>query len=94
MIGKTRSGKTLHGYVYSDWDPGHGGTAAMLCDTAYCLAMTRDNSGRQGGFTTTSVALGQILREHLAQHAGIEFGIGKREKNTRRVFPMDTLTCA
>lgn len=75
MIGKTRSGKTLRGYVYSEWDPGHGGTAAMLCDTAYCLAKKREQTGRQGGFTTTSVALGNVLREQLGQHAGIEFGI-------------------
>lgn len=91
MIGKTPSGKTLKGYVYSDWDPGHGGTAAMLCDTAYCLAKLRDKTGQKGGFTTTSVALGNVLREHLAQHAGIEFGIGTRSKTARRHFPMDAL---
>lgn len=75
MIGKTRSGKMLRGYVFSEWDPGHGGTAAMLCDTAFCLAKMREATGRQGGFTTTSVALGNVLREQLAQHAKIEFGI-------------------
>ncbi len=75
MIGKTRSGKTLRGYVYSDWDPGHGGTAAMLCDTAYCLAMERDKTGRCGGFTTTSVALGSVLRERLRTCAKVEFGL-------------------
>lgn len=75
MIGRTRSGKELRGYVYSDWDPGHGGTAAMLCDTAYCLAKKRNATGRQGGFTTTSVALGKVLRDQLAVEAGIEFGL-------------------
>lgn len=75
MIGRTRSGKTLRGYVYSEWDPGHGGTAAMLCDTAWCLLQTRGGAGSQGGFTTTSVALGNTLRQQLATHAGIEFGI-------------------
>ena len=75
MIGRTRSGKTLRGYVFSEWDPGHGGTAAMLCDTAWCLLQTRGSAGNQGGFTTTSVALGDTLRQQLATHAGIEFGI-------------------
>ncbi|MEZ5506045.1 MAG: hypothetical protein R3F38_08685 [Gammaproteobacteria bacterium] len=46
----------------------------MLCDTA-CLLQTRGSAGNQGGFTTTSVALGDILRQQLATHAGIEFGI-------------------
>ncbi len=78
MIGKTKSGKTLHAYVYSDWDPGHGGTAAMLCDTAYCLAMERDKTGREGGFSTTSVALGETLRNRLEKFAKIEFGIGQK----------------
>ncbi len=91
MIGKTPSGKTLRAYVYSDWDPGHGGTAAMLCDTAYCLAKLRDKTGREGGFTTTSVALGAVLREHLAQNAGVEFGVGAREKKPAGVFPGDGL---
>lgn len=75
MIGKTRSGETLRGYVFSAWDPGHGGTAAMLCDTAYCLAQRETETGRQGGFTTTSVALGDVLRDQLARHARIEFGL-------------------
>ncbi len=75
MIGKTRSGRMLRGYVFSAWDPGHGGTAAMLCDTAFCLAKRAPGSGYQGGFTTTSVALGPVLRDQLARQAGIEFGI-------------------
>lgn len=79
MIGKTPSGKSIRGYVYSDWDPGHGGTAAMLCDTAFCLAMKREETGRIGGFTTPSVALGNVLLDHLANNAGIEFGIGQLE---------------
>lgn len=94
MIGKTPSGKVLRGFVYSDWDPGHGGTSAMLCDTAVCLAMTRDGAVRQGGFTTTSVALGPVLREQLKHNAGVEFGIGTREKRSHRIFPMDALTTA
>lgn len=76
MIGTTRSGKLLRGYVFSKRDPGHGGTAAMLCDTAWCLAMERERTGRVGGFTTPSVALGAVLREQLHTHAGVQFGIG------------------
>jgi short subunit dehydrogenase-like uncharacterized protein len=50
----------------------------MLGDTAYCLAMERDKTGRTGGFTTTSVALGPVLRERLRQHAGVEFTLELR----------------
>lgn len=78
MIGKTPSGKSMRGYIYSQKDPGHGGTAAMLCDTAYCMAMERQKTGRKGGFSTTSVALGDVLRKRLETNAGIEFGIGER----------------
>jgi short subunit dehydrogenase-like uncharacterized protein len=76
MIGTTRSGRTLRGYVFSKWDPGHGGTSAMLCDTAWCLAMERERTGRTGGFTTAGVALGPVLREQLREQAGVQFGIG------------------
>lgn len=78
MIGRTPSGKQLRGKVYCARDPGHGGTAAMLGDTAYCLAMERDKTGRTGGFTTTSVALGPVLRERLRQHAGVQFTLELR----------------
>lgn len=49
---------------------------AMLCDTAWCLAMERERTGRAGGFTTPSVALGPVLREQLRLEAGVHFGIG------------------
>ncbi len=76
MIGITADGRALHAHVFSRWDPGHGGTAAMLCDTAWCLAMERERTGRAGGFTTPSVALGPVLREQLRLEAGVHFGIG------------------
>lgn len=75
MIGTTRSGQLLRGHVFCPRDPGHGGTAAMLCDTAWCLAMERERTGRTGGFTTPSVALGAVLREQLRTHAGVQFGL-------------------
>ncbi|HVL02665.1 MAG TPA: saccharopine dehydrogenase NADP-binding domain-containing protein [Dongiaceae bacterium] len=75
MIGYTPSGKQLRAKVFCARDPGHGGTAAMLGDTAYCLAMERDKTGRIGGFTTTSVALGSVLRERLRGNTGLEFSV-------------------
>lgn len=75
LLGTTRSGRTLRARVRSSWDPGHGGTAAMLGDTAWCLAKERERTNRQGGFTTTSVALGAVLREQLHKQAGVYFEI-------------------
>lgn len=77
LIGTTPSGKTIKGYVYSDWDPGHGGTAAMLCETAYCLAMERERINKVGGFTTTSIAMGEVLLQRLRHFARVEIDVGE-----------------
>lgn len=77
LIGTTASGRTLRAYAFGRRDPGHGATAAMLCDTAWCLARERERTGRSGGFTTASVALGAVLREQLRDHAEVRFGIGQ-----------------
>lgn len=77
LFGRTPSGKTLKGYVYSEWDPGHGGTSAMLCEVAYCLAMERDKLGKSTGFTTTSVLMGDLLLKRLRDHAKIEIALGE-----------------
>ena len=77
MLGKTATGKSIRGYVYSDWDPGHGGTSAMLCETAYCLAKEGEGVKPDGGFTTTSVAMGETLLARLRQHANIDIAMGR-----------------
>ncbi|MEE2730966.1 MAG: saccharopine dehydrogenase NADP-binding domain-containing protein [Pseudomonadota bacterium] len=78
-VGVTASGKKLKGWMHTHWDPGHGGTAAMLVDAAYCLARRQDEieaeSGRSGGFLTPYLAMGEVLREQLQANAGIHWGL-------------------
>ena len=78
-IGVTPSGRKLKGWMQTHWDPGHGGTAAMLVDAAYCLAKRQDEieseTGRTGGYLTPYLAMGEVLREQLETHAGIHWGV-------------------
>ena len=78
-VGTTPSGKKLKGWMHTHWDPGHGGTAAMLVDSAYCLAKRQDEieaeTGRTGGYLTPYLAMGEVLREQLEQNAGIHWGV-------------------
>ncbi|MCG8311922.1 MAG: saccharopine dehydrogenase NADP-binding domain-containing protein [Pseudomonadales bacterium] len=90
LLGKTPSGHRLKSYVYSDWDPGHGGTAAMLCETALCLAYDKDKTPNVSGFLTPSVALGETLRRRLAENAHIEIALGELESSNKMTsFSLD-----
>lgn len=77
-VGITPSGRKLKGWMHTEWDPGHGGTAAMLVDAAYCLARLEPQleaeTGQTGGYLTPYLAMGEVLRQQLAQHAGIHWG--------------------
>ena len=90
LVGKTPSGHQLNSYVYSDWDPGHGGTAAMLCETALCLAFDKDKTPDVSGFLTPSVALGETLRKRLSEHADIEIELGELE--SKKLYPKGTFS--
>lgn len=80
LVGTTPSGNKIRGWAYSEWDPGHGGTAAMLCDAAFCLAKRQEDIAAatdfEGGFLTPYAAMGNVLREQLSTHAGVYFGVG------------------
>lgn len=78
-VGVTESGKKIQGWMHTHWDPGHGGTAAMLVDSAYCLAMLEAEieaeTGRSGGYLTPYLAMGEVLRKQLEDNAGIHWGV-------------------
>jgi|GEM_PF-5703514 len=56
----------------------YGGTAAMLVDAAYCLAMRQQEieqeTGRTGGYLTPYLAMGEALRKQLEENAWIHWG--------------------
>ncbi len=63
--GETPDGRTirLRGKVTGDRDPGYGGTARMLGESALCLVLDPPTVG--GGIWTPASALGQALLDRL-----------------------------
>lgn len=80
-VGVTPTGRKLRGKMHTHWDPGHGGTAAMLVDAAYCLARKQDEieaeTGRTGGYLTPYLAMGEVLRQQLEKNAGIHWEVSE-----------------
>jgi short subunit dehydrogenase-like uncharacterized protein len=72
--GTTADGRTIETQVTGDRDPGYGGTAKMLGETAVALADLPDDE-LEGGFWTPSTALGDRLVEQLEAHAGLRFTV-------------------
>jgi len=76
FFGRTPSGKTLRAYSYSPLDA-HRGTAALMCETAICVLKHRQELKQQSGFWTPGTAIGEMLKERIAAHDVLEFGIGE-----------------
>lgn len=74
FFGRTKTGKTLRAWATSPLDV-HRGTAALMAETAYCVAAHRTQLLQQGGFWTPSTAIGNDLLEPLRDHRVLEFGI-------------------
>ena len=70
--GETAAGERVAVSVRGDKDPGYGSTSKMIAQTALCLAS--DVEGLGGGFHTTAVLDGQLLRR-LRDHAGLTFTV-------------------
>ena len=62
----------IRGLVEGFKDPGYGGTAIMLGESAMCLAMDRAKLNSPGGVTTPAAAMGTRLIERLVD-AGMVF---------------------
>ena len=62
------------GRIYLDLDPGYGGTAVMLAESAIVLALHQDELPSEGGVLTPSSAMGQVLVDRL-KDAGMKIEI-------------------
>ncbi|QKK03037.1 MAG: saccharopine dehydrogenase [Pseudomonadota bacterium] len=69
--GELGEGQQLQVRVRGDRDPGYGSTSRMIGEAATALARDLPRERCAGGFWTPSTALGEILRERLARHAGV-----------------------
>jgi short subunit dehydrogenase-like uncharacterized protein len=74
FFGATTTGTRIQTRVTGDRDPGYGGTAKMLGESAVALLdLDREQVG--GGFWTPSTAFGDRLVERLEEHAGLRFDV-------------------
>jgi short subunit dehydrogenase-like uncharacterized protein len=67
-------GSTLRGLVADQRDPGYGSTAAMLSESALCLALQGGETRAEGGVLTPASAMGMPLIERLRK-AGLTFEV-------------------
>ena len=74
FTGTTADGRSLETQVTGDRDPGYGGTAKMLGETAAAF-LDLDHADVGGGFWTPASAFGDRLIERLEAHAGLRFTV-------------------
>ncbi len=74
--GDTANGaKESEGRVEADFDPGYGGTARMLGESALCLALDGAELDAPGGILTPAACMGRFLLRRLRERAGITFEV-------------------
>jgi len=71
---RTSDGAHFRSVVKGHKDPGYGGTAVMLSQSALCLATS--DLGSAGGVTTPAAAMGAQLTARLQQQ-GMEFSVSR-----------------
>lgn len=77
LIGKTEDGQIVRARMQGAGDPGNRNTVKMLCESALCLALQRDElpgGARRGGILTPATGLGFVLIERL-KAAGVSLEI-------------------
>ncbi len=67
FIGKNKNNEKYKLRMFCKGDPGYKSTAKLICESALCLALNRDNlpNTNAGGVLTTSTGLGSTLIERL-----------------------------
>lgn len=68
FVARSRSGVRVDTIVSDQGDPGNTATVKMLCESALCLALSRDalpGSPSRGGVLTPATAFGQVLVDRL-----------------------------
>ena len=67
-IGESASGHQVRGVIADQGDPGNRATTKMLCESALCLALQRDElpgGPKHGGLLTPASGLGDVLVQRL-----------------------------
>jgi short subunit dehydrogenase-like uncharacterized protein len=64
----TSTGARYRTTVAADHDPGYGGTAIMLAQSALCLASDGSRLPRRAGVLTPATAMGDVLADRLRAH--------------------------
>ena len=67
-IGESASGHQVRGVIADQGDPGNRATTKMLCESALCLALQRDElpgGPEHGGLLTPASGLGDVLVQRL-----------------------------
>ncbi|MFT6810752.1 MAG: short subunit dehydrogenase-like uncharacterized protein [Saprospiraceae bacterium] len=75
LLGLMQDDSIITAQVKGDRDPGYGSTSKMLGESAVCLALDRDKTNLEGGVTTPSIAMGNVLLQRLQDNAGLTFTI-------------------
>ncbi len=70
----TSTGAHYRTAVAADHDPGYGGTAIMLAQSALCLALDGSRLPRRAGVLTPATAMGEALVDRLRAQ-GFTFGV-------------------
>ena len=67
FIGKNKNNEKFKLRMFCYGDPGYKSTAKLICESALCLALNRDNlpNTNAGGVLTTSTGLGSTLIDRL-----------------------------
>jgi short subunit dehydrogenase-like uncharacterized protein len=69
LLGRSASGKVVHGRIADRGDPGNRATTKFLCEAALALALQRDalpGGAKAGGVLTPASAFGDVLALRLA----------------------------
>lgn len=72
FFGRTPKGKTIKVSAFSPLDP-HRGTAALLANSAYCVATERQHLLQEGGFWTPGTAIGDRLFAEMEKTGSLKF---------------------
>ncbi|MBX3225793.1 MAG: saccharopine dehydrogenase NADP-binding domain-containing protein [Labilithrix sp.] len=65
VLARTESGRMIRGRVAGDKDPGYGGTAIMLAESAMCLAKDEASLPQRWGILTPATGMGMQLVKRL-----------------------------
>lgn len=75
QVGEMPDGTILKARITGQGDPGVRSTTLMLTEAALCLAEDGDKITVGGGFWTPAAAMGKLLRDRIAEYAGLTFEI-------------------